>query len=300
MNINEKTYLSIEEVISLPTLSGTNISDDGKNVAFVKKTANWKDNKYRNHVWIYEKDKGQCYPLTTRDIDGTYPLWSPDSRHIAYLSSVGDGDNKKNQIFVKSIDGYSGVQITDEKEGVSKFKWEPTGKGFYYVAQSKESEVIKKRKELYGDFHHIGKEYQNNCLYYIEIEKVIQNDKYEYPENYDSAGKDKDEHENSVVYQLTDDKDFHIHEFDISNDGKKVVFMATPSPNMGDYINGDLYILDIKAGELQKMNMDKLLGGSVCFSPEGSKICYSASIREKDYYKTHIEDSTLEIYDINN
>ncbi|WJE52986.1 S9 family peptidase [Bacillus cereus] len=300
MKMNEKTYLSIEEIISLPTLSGTNISDDGKNVAFVKKTANWKDNKYRNHVWIYEKDKGQSYPITTRDIDSTYPLWSPDSRDIAYLSPVGDGDNKKNQIFVKSIDGYSGVQITDEKEGVSKFKWEPTGKGFYYVVQSKESEVIKKRKELYGNSHHIGKEYQNNCLYYIEIEKVIQNDKYEHPENSDSAGKDKDEHENSVVYQLTDGKDFHIHEFDISNDGKKVVFMATPSPNMGDYINGDLYILDIKAGELQKMNIDKLLGGSVCFSPEGSKICYSASIREKDYYKTHIQDSTLEIYDINN
>ncbi len=286
MRMNEKTYLSIEESISLPTLSGTSISDDGKNVAFVKKTASWKDNKYRNHVWIYEKDKGQCYPLTTRDIDSTDPLWSPDSRDIAYLSPVGNGDNKKNQIFVKSIDGYSVIQITDEKEGVSKFKWEPTGKGFYYVAQSKESEVIKKRKELYGDFHHIGKEYQNNCLYYIEIEKVIQNDKYE--------------HENGVVYQLTDGKDFHIHEFDISNDGKKVVFMATPSPNMGDYINGDLYILDIKAGELQKMNIDKLLGGSVCFSPEGSKICYSASIREKDYYNTHIEDSTLEIYDINN
>jgi len=68
---------------------------------------------------------------------------------------------------------------------------------------------------------------------------------------------------------------------------------------MGDYNNGDLYILDIKAGELQKMNIDKLLGGRVCFSPEGTKICYSASIREKDYYNTHIQDSTLEIYDIN-
>ncbi len=284
--MNEKTYLSIEEIISLPTLSGTNISDDGKNVAFVKKTASWENNKYRNHVWIYEKDKGLSLPLTTRDIDSTYPLWSPNSRDIAYLSPVGDGDNKKDQIFVKSIDDYSEVQITDEKEGVSKFKWEPTGKGFYYVAQSKESEAIKKRKKLYGNFHHVDKEYRNNCLYYIEVEKVIQNDKFE--------------RKNSVVYQLTDGKDFHIHEFDISNDGKKIVLMATPRSNLEDYINGDLYILDIKAGELQRMNIDKLLGGSVCFSPDGSKICYSASIREKDYYKTHIEDSTLEIYDINN
>lgn len=277
--MDEKTYLSIEEIISLPTLSSVNISNDGKNVAFVKKAANWKDNKYRNHVWIYEKDKGQCYPLTTSDIDSTSPLWSPDSRDVAYLSPVGDGDNKKDQIFVKSIDGYNGVQITDEKEGIIKFKWASTGKGFYYVSQSKEPEAIKKRKALYGDFNHIGKEYQNNCLHYIEI---------------------KNEQSTSVVYQLTDGEDFHIHEFDISNDGEKVVLMATPSPNMEDFINGDLYILDIKAGELQKLNIDKLLGGSVCFSPEGSKICYSASIREKDYYKTHIQDSTLEIFDIKN
>ena len=60
MGINKKNYLSIEEIISLPTLSGTNISDDGKNVAFVKRTTNWKDNKYSNHIWIYEKDKGLC------------------------------------------------------------------------------------------------------------------------------------------------------------------------------------------------------------------------------------------------
>lgn len=283
MKVKEKTYLSIEEIISLPTLSGANISDDGKGVAFVKKTANWKDNTYRNHICIYEKDKEQSYLLTTGDIDSIHPLWSPDSRDIAYLSPVGDGDNKKNQIFVKSIDGYSELQITDEKEGVSTFKWESTGKGFYYVAQSKECEEIKKRKELYGDFQHAGKEHRNNCLYYIEIEKGIQND--------------KEEREISGVYQLTDGKDFYIHNFDISNDGTKVVFMATPSLN--DHMNGDLYILDVEAEELQKMNVDKLLGGSVCFSPEGSKICYSASIREKDYYRNHIQESTLEIYDMN-
>jgi len=225
MKVKAKTYLSIEEIISLPVLSSANISDDGENVAFVKKSANWEDNTYRNHVWIYEADKGQSYPLTNGDIDSIHPLWSPDSKSIAYLSPGGEGANT-NQIFVKSIEGGSEVQITDEKEGVNTFKWEPTGKGFYYIAKSKECEEIKKRKGLYGDFHHVGKEYRNNCLYYVEIEKVIQND--------------KQERKVSGIYQLTNGKDFYIHNFDISNDGKKVVCMATPSLN--DYMNGDIYI----------------------------------------------------------
>ena len=61
---------------------------------------------------------------------------------------------------------------------------------------------------------------------------------------------DKEEREISGGYPLTDDKDFYIHGFDISNDGTKVVFMATPS--LSDHMNGDLYILDVEARELQK------------------------------------------------
>lgn len=112
--MNEKTYLTIEETISLPTLSSTNISEDGKNVAFVKRIADWNDHTYRNHVWIYEEAKGESYPITPQDIDSTYPLWSPDSNFIAYLSPVGDSANKRNQIFIKSKDGKTTVQITDE------------------------------------------------------------------------------------------------------------------------------------------------------------------------------------------
>jgi dipeptidyl aminopeptidase/acylaminoacyl peptidase len=277
MDRNEKTYLSIEELLSIPTISGLNISEDGINVAFVKNTADWEDNTYRNHIWIYEKNKGVCYAFTTNGVEGTCPLWSPDSRHIAYLRSVDDGE--KNQIFVESIDGDGRVQMTDEIEGVSQFKWDPTGKGFYYVTQSRESEEIKKRSKTYGDFHHVGREYKNDCLWYVEL-------------------KDSTRLDENVPYQLTDGRDFHIHEFNISHNGEKVVLMATASPDGEGGQNGDLYILDRQSGELQKLSGDKLLGGNVCFSPHGNKICYSASIREKEYYKTHIMDSTLEIYDL--
>ena len=122
----EKKYLSIKEMISLPILSNTSISDDGRNIAFVKRTADWKENTYRNYMWVYEKDKGECYPLLSGNLDAISPLWSPDSRKIAFLSPVGDGENKKNQ-------------------GVSKFKWEPNGRGFYYITNSKVSESMNRR-----------------------------------------------------------------------------------------------------------------------------------------------------------
>jgi dipeptidyl aminopeptidase/acylaminoacyl peptidase len=282
MNSNGETYLTIEELISMPTLSGVTISEDGKNAAFVKKTADWKDNTYKNHIWIYEKSKEK---LTTK-IEGTSPAWSPESSYIAYLSAAGNGDEMKNQLFVESLNGRGRIQLTHEINGVSKFKWAPNGNGFYYTAQPKESEEIKKRKNKYGDFHHVGKEHQNHCLYFIEYNRET------------DADKDKTEQEGSGQKQLTDGKDFHIQEFDSSLDGKKMGFIATPSPDADDDQHRDLYILDLNSEELQKLNRNKLLGGSVCFSPDGSKIGYTASIREKEYYETRIQDSTIEIYDL--
>ena len=261
------TYLNIEELLSIPGISDLHISEDGNHVAFVKNTADWEENTYRNSIVIYEKNKGECTPFT----EGTSPLWSSDSKRLAYLSD-GDG-NTKNQIFVEGFNGDGRVQVTDEKEGIIQFKWDPSGKGFYYVAPSPESKEIRIRREKYGDFHYVGKDYRNHSLWYVELIE-------------------------QVPYQVTDGRDFHIQEFDVSSDREKVVFMATSSPDGEDGQNRELYLLDRPNGELRKLDGDKVVGGSVCFSPQATRICYTASIREKEYYKTNIMDSTLEIYDL--
>lgn len=95
MNSHIEKYLSIEELLSLPTLSDTTISEDGQNIAFVKQTADWKANTYQHHIWIYEKRKDPCFRID----EGASPSWSPDSRQLAYLHSV----NKKKSDICKVI-----------------------------------------------------------------------------------------------------------------------------------------------------------------------------------------------------
>ncbi|MBW3111535.1 S9 family peptidase [Bacillus sp. MCCB 382] len=267
MNSTIENYPTIKELLSLPITSNTTISEGGHYTAFIKQTPDWQDNIYRHHIWIYEKGKDQCSLIG----EGTAPSWSPDSRQIAYLRSI----DEKNQIFVQSLNGSVGVQVTNDREGVSHFKWDPSGKGFYYVAQSEESEIIKKRRVTYGDFHYRGKEYRNHCLYYKDIN-----------------------HPSQKARTLTDSQAFHILEFDISNDGKKIILLTTPSPDPEDIFYRNLYILHVENGELQQLKIDRLLGGSACFSFDGTQICYTAGIEEKDYYKTHIQDNTLEIYNL--
>lgn len=301
MNNSKKRYLTIEEIVSIPQINNIDISNDGENLAFVKKVVNWKDNEYKSYVWIHKKDNKKSYPLTSGNTESSSPIWSPDSKNIAYLSTVGEKDKEKNQIFIKQTDGYTGVQVTNKKEGVSSFKWSPDGKGFYFITKAKEDEDIKNRKEKYGDFEYIDKEYRRNCLYYIEIEKGIEYIKEGHESPIDLVDKDdsKEDEEKTVSCRLTDEKELHVDSFDISPNGEEIVFIATPSPNMEDCDDGELYILDIKTKDIKKINKKELIGGNIIFSPDGNKICYTRSIKEKGYYKDKIDDSILEIYNMN-
>lgn len=101
------------------------------------------------------------------------------------------------------------------------------------------------------------------------------------------------------MYRLIDDN-IYIEDFDVSNDGENLVIVAAPGPSMREYINRDIYIKKSKDGELKKLNRNKLIEGSVYFSPQGNKICYTASIKDKDYYEFRIQENTLEIYDLDN
>lgn len=314
--MTQERYMTIEEVVSQPSFQSLGISNDGNNIAFVKKTADWKNNKYENHVWIYIKNSDKPYPLTTGEDGSTSPLWSPDSKNIAYLSKVGEGDKKKNQIFIKPLEGYTGIQITSEDEGVDNFKWSPDGKGLYYIAKLPLSKEMKSRKENYGDFQYVDKEYQQNCLYYIDIEngKEKIDEPFKAPKDLREQQEEKCKEDQSKADSNTNDPDsstnkifgekiygsgdFYIRNFDISPKGDKIVIITVPTPDLKDIGKNEMYIYDILEEKESEISINAVLGSKAIFSADGCKICYTRSNKEKEHYEYNIEDSVLEIYDL--
>ncbi|WP_207753507.1 S9 family peptidase [Sporosalibacterium faouarense] len=304
--MDKERYLTIEEVVSIPLFTQLNISDDGESVAFVKQTPDWKENKYRNHIWIYEKNKEKTYPLTSGDNESSSPIWSADFNKLAYLAKVGDKEKGKNQIFIKDRDGYIGIQVTNEKEGVNSFKWAPNNKGFYYITKSSKEKDIEDRNEFYGDFTHVDKEYHQNCICYIDLKdgiskiKEAKNTFKKVKSNHEESSKENDDHREELFGQkLIGERDFFIKNFDISPMEDKIIYSIAPSSDMKDLDEIEIYIYDIETGDSDAIEVDAVLGSKVLFSPCGEKICYLRSRREKDYYKNNITDSLLEILDLN-
>jgi dipeptidyl aminopeptidase/acylaminoacyl peptidase len=112
-------YISITDLLSLPTLSDVTISECGQRSAFVKRTADWERDTYTTHIEVYQKGE------KVADVhQGFRPLWSPCSEQLAFMRTQPNG----NQLFLQSLKEGKRVQLTDTESGIASYKWDPTGK----------------------------------------------------------------------------------------------------------------------------------------------------------------------------
>jgi len=269
-------YFTIEEIVSLPTLKNPVINSVGSMVAYIKVNADWDDNEFRSQVWIYDVEKDFSYPVTGFKTESSMPLWSPDSQILAYLSKAGENSEKKKQIFIKRSPEEAAIQITNAPNGVDSYKWSPDGKGFFYLS-TPEDEAIKKRKELYGDFEYVDKEYRTGCLYYVSIDKVISKfeEALKTPKDMRKRPDDKEVETEDLAEKLFGPEDFFIANFAITPDSKQVLFIVVPPPSlMNNMDESELCVFDLESKKIEKLGISRLRP-DFRLSPDGRKLAYT-------------------------
>lgn len=303
-HMSEKQYLTIAEIIARPRLSSPRISDDGQKIAYVQRQTDWDGNSYLFHVWIYEN--GKTYPLTQGKDESTSPQWSPDSQSLAYLAKVNDKDKKK-QIFVKRDGEFTGTQVSYAPEGVSNFKWSSSGDGFFFIARETEDKAIKKRRDKYGDFEYVDREFRCDCLFYVDLNTGVTKTQatLTLPKDLREPNLSDDEKKNTpetdeIAVRLTPGKSFHVYSFDISPQGHQVIFTAAPSSLLEDKEKIDIYLLDTVSKEYKKLPID-LIGSkhNVKFSPNGKLACFTYYPQGKWFKNLKIAMIDLETHEIN-
>src|SRR5262245_15969246 len=109
------------QLMQVKKISGVQVSPDGKRVVYAVKHAVMEDGKseYLSHIYVVNADGTGTTQLTTGDKSCDEPQWSPDGKHIAFLSKkLG-----KRNVWVMSPAGKAMAQITDMKNDVTSFKW---------------------------------------------------------------------------------------------------------------------------------------------------------------------------------
>src|SRR5215510_119230 len=140
---------TLDDLLTLQSIGGTQISPDGKWVAYTVSYGDLKQDAFVTQIWLANSDTGQSFQLTRADKSSTSPRWSPDGRRLAFLSNRVDD---KNQIFLIDPTGGEAQQLTKSETAINSFAWSEDGRMMAYTATEPTAKPLKDRKEYYGDY----------------------------------------------------------------------------------------------------------------------------------------------------
>ncbi|MGB8959820.1 MAG: S9 family peptidase [Candidatus Aminicenantales bacterium] len=252
---------TVEDLMALRSAGGPRISPDGRRVAYTITETDFDQDAYVTQIWLADVASGQAVQLTRGKKSSSGPTWSPDGRWIAFTSSRADD---KSQIFAISPDGGEAIQLTKAETGVGGFDWSPDGRTIAYTAGDPVSEEAKARKDYYGDYDVVRREYTHSHLWTVDVAEALR---------APQPGR-----------RRTSGKAFTVGGFDWSPDGTKIAFGATINP---DLINGgtsDIFVLDLSGDTVRKVVDQPGPDSSPLWSPDGRSILFSSAMGRRDYF----------------
>ncbi|MEL7449036.1 MAG: S9 family peptidase [Pseudomonadota bacterium] len=112
-----------EHLVSIDRVGAPAISPDGSTVVYPVRETDLDADKGRYDLWMSPVAGGDARRLTTHEANDTSPAWSPDGRHILFLSRRGDA----TQVWRLPVDGGEAQPVTDLPLDVATFRMSPTG-----------------------------------------------------------------------------------------------------------------------------------------------------------------------------
>ena len=239
-----------EGMLQLKQVGGTQVSPDGKKVAFVVRRAvmDGEKSEFISRVNVANDDGSGEYPLTQAEHSSDNPQWSPDGETIAFLSKRSD----KTQVWLIRVQGGEARRLTDAKGGVISLRWSPDGQRVAYVATDPVPEDRAKKVKEKDDARVVDERFERLRLYVIDaMEKPGKPD----PRMLTHG-------DLSVLGHTTSG-------FDWSPDGKSIVFAHVPTPGADEWAKSDLSTVDVGTGTINPLVHSGRAASSPFFSPDG-------------------------------
>jgi dipeptidyl aminopeptidase/acylaminoacyl peptidase len=250
--------------IDLKVPHSPHLSPDGKRVVIEVSEPDYEESRYVTRLWLADTVEGNARQITFSYEGEHHPRWSPDGRHIAFLSSRPDlteppppdeseEDAQKEQVWLLPADGGEAYRLTTAKEGVRNYEWMPNGTSILYLCDEARPQPI---------------QFPRDDARKRKIDPTVEHDDKLRRQLWEVAVEDK-------KAELVFTGDFGLSEFEISPDGKRLVFNTNYTGEPNDYPRFDLYVLEMENDSEPRLLTDRK-GGKFRpqWSQDGSRIAF--------------------------
>lgn len=270
--VEQKHIPTIDDLLMIKTINGAQISPDGKWIAYLINETNFKQDSFVTQIWLANVTTGRIFQLTRSEKSASNIQWSSDGAWIAFISDrVGD----KNQIFIISPEGGEEIQLTKSESGINNYAWSEDGKNIAFTASESLSQALKDRKEIFGDFQIVRKDYTFNQLWTFDLAEALK--------------------EPVTGKQRIKTKDFNINSFAWSPDGNRIAFSATLNPDLINSQTSDIYLLNLSDDSTKKIVSLPGSDTSPNWSPEGKQIIFTSTMGKNDFVASNTRLAVISV-----
>jgi dipeptidyl aminopeptidase/acylaminoacyl peptidase len=270
-----KHPITFDDLIKLHRIAEPQVSPDGKWVAYTVSTPDMEANRGASNIWVVPTAGGAAMQLTQSGHDSS-PVWSPDGKTLAFLSSRS-GDS---QVYLLSMEGGEAHALTKLSTGADLVKWSPDGKTIAFTSSAypdcKDDDCNSKRdaeKEKSKVKAHVAE----HLLYrhWTHWNDGKRGHLFVVSADGSTAPRDLTPGAN---YDVPPDERGGPGDINFSPDSKEICFTAVTDKMEAVSTNADLFIVPVAGGEPKRITTQAGFDGNPVYSPDGKFIAYHAQL----------------------
>jgi dipeptidyl aminopeptidase/acylaminoacyl peptidase len=315
---------TIDESLSLKSISGQQISPDGRYVAYRVRETDWEDNLYVRQLWIVNVATGASFQLTRskKSVDGF--RWSPDSKWIAFTTEreqsaiVPPDKDKKDESAEKKDEQKDKEKASkekdkdkDKKDGKSGDKsGKPAAHQIWLISpEGGEAWQLTRHETDIQDFDW-SKDGKQIAFTSSAVESKADKDRKEKYSDYEVFEEDYKQSQIWTVdvaaaqanllpakaRQITRDEKLNILDFSWSPDSTLIAYSATTNPFLSFRGDEDIYIADLAHDNaIHKVVALEGPDGGPVFSPDGKQLAFSTALASPYFFYTNSHIATVDV-----